>query len=155
MSERGALWYRRVTRCGACRPTLEELCALSRISDRRPLTKVCLYPPSPPGPRDVHHVPGTVPIAAMPGSTERSRGYLRLAAESEQRAAMNQSPRVKVMLRKYAALYRDLAEQIDEPKTWRAKIEAKAGSPRHSSGNSAQFDFKFDRLRLTQDSFRS
>jgi hypothetical protein len=57
----------------------------------------------------------------MPGYTDRSRRYLRLAAEYEKRSADAQSPELKAKILAVASQYRDLAMQIDDPERWRAK----------------------------------
>jgi hypothetical protein len=57
----------------------------------------------------------------MPGYTEKSRRYLRLAVENDKRAAAAMDPRLKASFVQIAAQYRRLAEQIDDPKGWLAK----------------------------------
>ena len=57
----------------------------------------------------------------MPGYTDRSRRYLRLAAEHEKRSADAQSSELKAKFLAVASQYRDLAMQIDDPERWRAK----------------------------------
>jgi hypothetical protein len=65
----------------------------------------------------------------MSGYTEKSRRYLRWAAANERRAASAHGQEFKTMLLRVAAQYRDLAEQTDNPETWRAKRTA-AGARR-------------------------
>jgi hypothetical protein len=54
----------------------------------------------------------------MPGQTEQSKRFLRLAAESEKLAADPEHSELKTRLLEIADQYRDLALQIDDPKTW-------------------------------------
>jgi hypothetical protein len=54
--------------------------------------------------------------------TDKSRRYLRLAVENEQRAARTENAKLKATFLQIAAQYRDLALQIDDPKQWRAKL---------------------------------
>jgi hypothetical protein len=60
----------------------------------------------------------------MPGYTEKSRRYLRLAVENDRRASTAMDPKLKATFIQIAAQYRHLAEQIDDPKTWLAKKNA-------------------------------
>ena len=57
----------------------------------------------------------------MPGYTEKSRRYLRLADEHTHRAEAALSPRSKLAYLQLANQYRELAEQIDDPTHWRVK----------------------------------
>jgi hypothetical protein len=59
---------------------------------------------------------------AIPGYTDKSRRYLRLAAEHEKRSADAQSLEVKAKFLEVADQYRDLALQLDDPEKWRAKL---------------------------------
>jgi hypothetical protein len=58
----------------------------------------------------------------MPGYADKSRRYLRLVVENENRAAGANNPELKLKFLQIAALYRDLALQIDDPEKWRAKL---------------------------------
>jgi hypothetical protein len=62
----------------------------------------------------------------MPGFTEKSREYLRLAAESDKRASETKTPELHALLLELACEYLDLAEYIDDPEQWRAKLFASA-----------------------------
>ena len=76
------------------------------------------------------HVPsGLLNLAAMPGYTDKSRRYLRWAAANERRAASAHGQDFKVLLRRIAAQYRELAEQSDDPEAWRAKRRAVGTKP--------------------------
>jgi hypothetical protein len=57
----------------------------------------------------------------MPGYTEKSRRYLRLAGEHTHRAEAALSPRSKLTYLQLANQYRGLAEQIDDPTQWRVR----------------------------------
>jgi hypothetical protein len=57
----------------------------------------------------------------MPGYTDKSRKYLRLADEQTHRAEAALSARSRSMFLQLARQYRDLAEQIDDPAQWRAR----------------------------------
>ena len=57
----------------------------------------------------------------MPGYTDKSRRYLRLAAENDLRAAGTDNVKLKAL---FLQQYRDLALQIDDPEQWRAKMIA-------------------------------
>ena len=59
--------------------------------------------------------------SVMPGYTEKSRRYLRLADEQTHRAEAALSPKSKAMYLQLASQYRDLAQQIDDPARWRAR----------------------------------
>ncbi|MDQ1454317.1 MAG: hypothetical protein QOK38_4183 [Acidobacteriaceae bacterium] len=59
---------------------------------------------------------------AIPGYTDRSRRYLRLAAEHEKRSADAQSLELKAKFLEVAAQYRELALQLDDPEKWRANL---------------------------------
>ena len=67
----------------------------------------------------------------MPGYTEKSRRYLRLAVENYKRAGEAQSPELKQKFMEIAAEYRDLALELDDPAQWRAKrpLAARKASP--------------------------
>jgi hypothetical protein len=65
----------------------------------------------------------------MPGYTDKSRRYLRWAAANERRAASAHGQDFKVLLRRIAAQYRELAEQSDDPEAWRAKRSAVGTKP--------------------------
>jgi hypothetical protein len=58
----------------------------------------------------------------MPGYTDKSQQYLRLAVENYKRAGAAESPELKARLTEIAAHYRDLALQIDDPVGWRASL---------------------------------
>jgi hypothetical protein len=57
----------------------------------------------------------------MPGYTDKSRKYLRIADEHTHRAESALNPRSKVMFLQLAKRYRELAEQIDNPSQWRSR----------------------------------
>jgi hypothetical protein len=57
----------------------------------------------------------------MPGYTDKSRRYLRLADEHTHRAEAALSPKSKTMYLQLANQYRELAEQIDDPARWRVR----------------------------------
>ena len=67
---------------------------------------------------------------AMPGLTEKSRKYLELAAENDKRAAEALNPELKRISLELAAGYRDLAELLDDPVQWRAKLVASVKATR-------------------------
>jgi hypothetical protein len=56
------------------------------------------------------------------GSTEKSRKYLRLAAANEKRASETGNTELKRIFLELASGYRELAEIIDDPERWRAKL---------------------------------
>jgi hypothetical protein len=58
----------------------------------------------------------------MPGHTDKSKHYLRLAVENYKRAGAAQSPELKAKFTGIAAHYRDLALQLDDPAQWHANI---------------------------------
>jgi hypothetical protein len=58
----------------------------------------------------------------MPGYTDKSRGYLRLAVENYKRSSSTEDPGLKRKLLEIAAGYRDLALQIDDSEKWRANL---------------------------------
>jgi len=58
----------------------------------------------------------------MPGYTDKSQRYLRLAVENYKRAGAAESPELKAKFSEIAAHYRDLALQIDDPARWRASL---------------------------------
>ena len=62
----------------------------------------------------------------MPGYTDQSRRYLRLAVENYKRANATKDPELKAKFIETAAGYRDLALQIDDPDQWQAKVFAAA-----------------------------
>jgi hypothetical protein len=64
----------------------------------------------------------------MPGSTEKSKEYLRLAAESDKRASETENQELRPLFLELASEYRELAELIDDPGRWRAKLMASRGS---------------------------
>jgi hypothetical protein len=57
----------------------------------------------------------------MPGYTDKSRRYLRLADEHTHRAEAALGARSKSMFLQLAERYRELAGQIDDPAQWRAR----------------------------------
>src|SRR5271165_2977515 len=71
--------------------------------------------------------------AFMPGYTDKSRKYLRLADEQTHRAEAALGAKSKSMYLQLAKQYRDLAEQIDDPAHWRARPmpadKSKKGTP--------------------------
>ena len=62
----------------------------------------------------------------MPGYTDKSRHYLRLAVENYKRAGAAESPKLKAKFSEIAAQYRDLALQIDDPVQWRVSLRDSA-----------------------------
>jgi hypothetical protein len=65
----------------------------------------------------------------VPGFTEnKSREYLELATQSEKRAYETKNPELKKIILELASAYRDLAEYIDDPELWRAKLIASANA---------------------------
>ena len=58
----------------------------------------------------------------MEGSTEKSREYLQLAAANDKRASETGSAELKRIFLELASGYRELAELIDDPERWRAKM---------------------------------
>jgi len=60
--------------------------------------------------------------AFVPGYTDKSRGYLRLAVVNYQRAGDCDNPEMKAKFFEVARQYVDLALQIDDPAAWRAKL---------------------------------
>jgi hypothetical protein len=60
----------------------------------------------------------------MPGYTDKSRQYLRLAVENYKRAGAAESPELKAKFSEIAMQYRDLALQLDDPAQWRASQSA-------------------------------
>jgi hypothetical protein len=69
----------------------------------------------------------------MPGYTDKSRKYLRLADEQTHRAEAALSATSKSMYLQLAKQYRDLAGQIDDPAQWRAR-PAPADKSKKGSG---------------------
>jgi hypothetical protein len=57
----------------------------------------------------------------MPGYTDKSRRYLRIADEHTHRAESAHNPRSKLTFLQLAKRYRELAEQIDNPARWRTR----------------------------------
>ncbi len=57
----------------------------------------------------------------MPGYTDKSRKYLRIADEHACRAEAALSPRAKSMFLQLAQQYRAMAGLIDDPAQWRAR----------------------------------
>ena len=51
----------------------------------------------------------------MPGCTDKSRYYLRLAVDNYKRAGAAESPELKAKFVEIAERYRDLALQLDDP----------------------------------------
>jgi hypothetical protein len=70
-----------------------------------------------------------VPEYAMPTSTEKSREYLRMAAENDQRASKTENPELKAIFLEIASEFRELAELINDPEQWRARLIA-SGTPK-------------------------
>ena len=64
----------------------------------------------------------------MPGYTDRSRRYLRIADEHTCRAEAALSARSKSMFLELARYYRGMAQKIDDPAQWRARARAPGGS---------------------------
>ena len=58
----------------------------------------------------------------MEGSTEKSKKYLQLAAANEKRASETGNTELKKIFLELASGYRELAELIDDPARWRAKL---------------------------------
>jgi hypothetical protein len=58
----------------------------------------------------------------MAGSTEKSRKYLQLAAANDKRASETDNTELKRIFLELASGYRELAELIDDPSRWRAKL---------------------------------
>jgi hypothetical protein len=56
---------------------------------------------------------------------------LELVTKNEKRAAETENPQLKKIFLDLAAGYRELAEQIDDPELWRARMTA---SPQRRSG---------------------
>jgi hypothetical protein len=65
----------------------------------------------------------------MPGYTDQSRKYLRLAVVNYQRAGDCDSPEAKAKFFELARQYADLALQLDDPAGWYAK-HADAANPK-------------------------
>jgi hypothetical protein len=66
---------------------------------------------------------GSLQAGAMAWDTDKSRRYLRLAAENDKRAAATENARLKALFSKMAVQYRDLADQMDDPEI--ASVQAK------------------------------
>lgn len=60
----------------------------------------------------------------MPGYTEKSKRYLRLAVENYKHADKAESPELKQKFMQIAAEYRDLALEIDDPAQWHASLSS-------------------------------
>ena len=58
----------------------------------------------------------------MEGSTEKSKKYLQFAAANEKRASETGNTELKRIFLELASEYRELAEIIDDPERWRAKL---------------------------------
>jgi hypothetical protein len=56
------------------------------------------------------------------GSTDKSKKYLQLAAANEKRASETGNTELKRIFLELASGYRELAEIIDDPERWRAKL---------------------------------
>jgi hypothetical protein len=59
--------------------------------------------------------------SVMPGYTDKSRRFLRLADEHTHRAEAALSPKSRSTYLLLAHQYRELAEQIDDPARWRTR----------------------------------
>jgi hypothetical protein len=59
---------------------------------------------------------------AIPGRTEKSRRYLRLAVVNFQRASDADSPELKAKFLELATNYSEMALRIDDPIAWKAKL---------------------------------
>jgi hypothetical protein len=64
---------------------------------------------------------GVVHESVMPGYTDKSRRYLRLADEHTHRAEAALTATSRSMYLQLANQYRDLAEQLDDPARWRTR----------------------------------
>jgi hypothetical protein len=62
----------------------------------------------------------------MRGSTEKSSKYLQLADMNEKRASETKNTELKRIFLELGSEYRELAELIDDPEQWRAKLTASA-----------------------------
>jgi hypothetical protein len=60
----------------------------------------------------------------MPGYTDKSRRYLRLAGEQMHRAEAALAPQARSMFLALARQYRELASRIDDPANWRVKLSS-------------------------------
>jgi hypothetical protein len=60
----------------------------------------------------------------MRGSTEKSSEYLQLAAENDKHASETKNTELKRIFLELGSGYRELAELIDDPEQWRAKLMA-------------------------------
>jgi hypothetical protein len=65
----------------------------------------------------------------MPGYSEKSRKYLRLADEQTHRAEAALTATTRSMFLLLAQRYRDLADEIDDPARWRSRA-LRAPEPR-------------------------
>jgi hypothetical protein len=75
----------------------------------------------------------------MPGYTDKSRRYLRLADEQTHRAQTALGAHTRSMFLALARQYRELAGQIDDPARWRARA-APAGSSRNAGARTTRAD---------------
>jgi hypothetical protein len=64
---------------------------------------------------------GVVQESVMPGFTDKSRRYLRLADEQTHRAEAALTAMSRSMYLQLAKQYRELAGQLDDPGRWRAR----------------------------------
>jgi hypothetical protein len=58
----------------------------------------------------------------MPGYTDKSRRYLRLADEQMHRAEAALAPHARSMFLALARQYRELASRVDDPAQWRVHV---------------------------------
>src|SRR5262249_46609452 len=75
----------------------------------------------------------------MPGYTDKSRRYLRLADEQTHRAQTALCAHTRSMFLALARQYRELAGQIDDPARWRVRM-APAGSSRNAGARTTRAD---------------
>jgi hypothetical protein len=69
----------------------------------------------------------------MPGYTDKSRRYLRLADEQMHRAEAALGPRARSMFLALAQRYREMAGHIDDPAQWRVRALA-VHKPKNGGG---------------------
>ncbi len=62
--------------------------------------------------------------SVMPGYSDKSRRYLRLADEQTHRAEAARGPKSRWMYLQLANQYRELAEQLDDPARWRTRARS-------------------------------